>query len=386
MNTTENPMSIFTRAAAAGIDLEAEREMFERQYGPKDNFAWRTPDGNYKVAALQSAWEIWLTSALAHANERDATVKLLRDTVDLQHSKIVELEAALGLQPKAASEQEHNDLARKATYWWDTLLKCARLLDVPVEDSIPQGVLEGVKQLLAQTSNEAGTPRALPRYDMDPTGVPIPDDVHGEWVRFADLNRNAAPAPQPMDSAHVAEKLAYIAGEVQQYGQEMVAAALRLSSEKHEKRAGDILRGIESMLLELATAALGQPLKEVASLAGRARFENWVRAEALKDEDVSDPEEYVVLVLQRCTDGDYATTWVQAGWNAWQAALALLSQDSAAAQVTPKDGEEPAKVEDLAALVRQLVHSLQKAKPGSDLATRAVNYLNRKGLAGNPLR
>jgi hypothetical protein len=354
MTTTENSTSIFTRAAAAGIDLEAERELFERQYGPKDNFAWRTPDGDYKVAALQSAWEIWLTSVLAHC----------------------------GSATPAANEQEHNDLARKAAYWWDTLLKCARLLDVPVEDSIPQGVLEGVKQLLAKESQS------------------------------------------PKDSAQVAEKLAYIAGQIQQYGQELVAAALRLSAEKHEKRAGDILRGIESMLLELTTAVLEQPLKEVGSLAGRTRFENWVRAEALKDEDVSDPEEYVVLVLQRCTDGDYATTWVQAGWNAWQAAIAQLSQDSEAereafirlcevlgipatagayleaqrfvaqASAAPVElgqdakavGEEPAKVEDLAALVRQLVHSLRKAKPDSDLATRAVGYLKRKGLAGNPLR
>jgi hypothetical protein len=357
MNTTENATTIFTRAAAAGINLEAECELFERQYGPKDNFAWRTPDGEYKVAALQSAWEIWLTAVLAHH----------------------------GSSMPAVTEQEHDDLARKAAYWWDTLLKCARLLDVPVEDSIPKGVLEGVTQLVAMQLKQGVTLPALPRYDMDPTGVPMSDNVHGEWVRFDDLK--PAQAPQSKDGgAQVAEKLAYIAGQVQQYGQEMVAAALRLSSEKHEKRAADILHGIESMLLELTTAVMEQPLKAMSGLAGRARFENWVRAEALKDEDVSDPEEYVVLVLQRCTDGDYATTWVQAGWNAWQAALTLFLQDSVAAQVVPKDGEEPARVEDLAALVRQLVYSLQKAKPGSDLATRAVNYLSRKGLAGNPLR
>jgi hypothetical protein len=45
-----------------------------------------------------------------------------------------------------------------------------------------------------------------------------------------------------------------------------------------------------------------------------------------------------------------------------------------------------ARVEDLAALVRQLVHSLNKVKPDSDLAKRAVDYLQRKGLAGSPLR
>lgn len=57
----------------------------------------------------------------------------------------------------AAKDQELLDLSRKADYWWDTLLKCARLLDVPVEDSIPQGVLEGVKRLQAEQSKSATT-------------------------------------------------------------------------------------------------------------------------------------------------------------------------------------------------------------------------------------
>jgi hypothetical protein len=46
----------------------------------------------------------------------------------------------------------------------------------------------------------------------------------------------------------------------------------------------------------------------------------------------------------------------------------------------------PADLDDLAALTRQLVYALKKAKPDSDLAARAVNYLQRKGLAGSPLR
>ena len=58
----------------------------------------------------------------------------------------------------AAKEQELLDLSRKADYWWDTLLKCARLLDVPVEHSIPQGVLEGVGRLVAEQSNAAAAP------------------------------------------------------------------------------------------------------------------------------------------------------------------------------------------------------------------------------------
>ena len=44
------------------------------------------------------------------------------------------------------------------------------------------------------------------------------------------------------------------------------------------------------------------------------------------------------------------------------------------------------RVDDLAALIRQLVHSLKKSRPDSDLLARAMDYLQRKGLAGSPLR
>lgn len=39
------------------------RERFEAAYGPKESFAWRNPDGSYKVASLQQAWEIWQQAA-----------------------------------------------------------------------------------------------------------------------------------------------------------------------------------------------------------------------------------------------------------------------------------------------------------------------------------
>lgn len=54
--------------------------------------------------------------------------------------------------------------------------------------------------------------------------------------------------------------------------------------------------------------------------------------------------------------------------------------------IAPAASDEQAKVDDLAALVRQLAHSLKKANPHSDLAMRAMDYLQRKGLTGNPLR
>ncbi|GAO71641.1 hypothetical protein [Comamonas sp. E6] len=44
------------------------------------------------------------------------------------------------------------------------------------------------------------------------------------------------------------------------------------------------------------------------------------------------------------------------------------------------------KVDELAMLVRQLVHTLRKASPSNDLADRALDYLKRHGLAGTFLR
>ena len=43
-------------------------------------------------------------------------------------------------------------------------------------------------------------------------------------------------------------------------------------------------------------------------------------------------------------------------------------------------------VDDLSALVRQLVQHLRKASPDNDLPGKALDYLKRKGLQGSPLR
>ena len=37
-------------------------------------------------------------------------------------------------------------------------------------------------------------------------------------------------------------------------------------------------------------------------------------------------------------------------------------------------------------LTRKLVQQLRKASPGNESAEKALDYLKRKGLAGNPLR
>lgn len=43
-------------------------------------------------------------------------------------------------------------------------------------------------------------------------------------------------------------------------------------------------------------------------------------------------------------------------------------------------------VEDMAAVIRQLVRSLRKAAPDNEVAKRAMDYLKKHGLEGSPLR
>lgn len=44
------------------------------------------------------------------------------------------------------------------------------------------------------------------------------------------------------------------------------------------------------------------------------------------------------------------------------------------------------QVDDMALLIRQLVHSLNKSASGHERAKAALDYLKRHGLQGNPLR
>lgn len=47
---------------------------------------------------------------------------------------------------------------------------------------------------------------------------------------------------------------------------------------------------------------------------------------------------------------------------------------------------ERAKLDEMAMLVRRLVHSLKRIKPDSELPAQAMDYLRRHGLQGSPLR
>ena len=52
----------------------------------------------------------------------------------------------------------------------------------------------------------------------------------------------------------------------------------------------------------------------------------------------------------------------------------------------PRGNGNELLADDLASLLRRVVHSLRKAAPNNDLADRALDYLKRHGQAGSVLR
>ncbi|MCO7556144.1 hypothetical protein [Metapseudomonas otitidis] len=62
----------------------------------------------------------------------------------------------------------------------------------------------------------------------------------------------------------------------------------------------------------------------------------------------------------------------------------LAERDQLRAELEAIRGQQV--VDDLACLVRRLVHQLRKAAPAHDLPEKAMDYLKRKGLQGSPYR
>lgn len=93
-------------------------------------------------------------------------------------------------------------------------------------------------------------------------------------------------------------------------------------------------------------------------------------------------------LLRHRLRGTYSSVNIAALWNqhlrsvAWQASR--TQPDTAV-----KDkciAELELAVDDLAALVQRLVRAIHTANPSNTFADKAMDYLKRKGLQGNPLR
>jgi hypothetical protein len=65
----------------------------------------------------------------------------------------------------------------------------------------------------------------------------------------------------------------------------------------------------------------------------------------------------------------------------------LYDPECRACELAQHDYAELEQVtDDLAAWVRRLAQSLRKAAPDNELPSKALDYLNRKGLKSSPLR
>lgn len=78
-------------------------------------------------------------------------------------------------------------------------------------------------------------------------------------------------------------------------------------------------------------------------------------------------------------------TWdlISVSWNAHLfVCIASNSRDAK----TPCAEITESRTDDMAMLIKQLIHALNKASPGNKTAARALDYLQRKNLIGSPLR
>jgi len=65
----------------------------------------------------------------------------------------------------------------------------------------------------------------------------------------------------------------------------------------------------------------------------------------------------------------------------------IYNLDCASYSQTHKDYSEMSQVtDDLVELVKRLAYLLRKASPDNKLPEKALDYLQRKGLSGSPLR
>ena len=87
---------------------------------------------------------------------------------------------------------------------------------------------------------------------------------------------------------------------------------------------------------------------------------------------ISEPKDDGTVCTEMMVNPGLCTT----GWN-------MLYTEH---QVRPLLAAQQFTLDELAMLTRKLVQQLRKASPGDESAEKALDYLKRKGLAGNPLR
>jgi len=148
---------------------------------------------------------------LKHETERTRECLDLREVI-ADHKRLVrELDVLINGEEGAAKQASLYDIIaqvqregianlRKAAYWFNTLVACARALDLPDDEPIPSGVLRLVQNLVAE--REA---RRFPDADADAKRLDFLDDSMfqsaGQAARAENLAaklRAPSPASQPV--------------------------------------------------------------------------------------------------------------------------------------------------------------------------------------------
>ncbi|WP_147479753.1 hypothetical protein [Pseudomonas syringae group genomosp. 3] len=93
-----------------------------------------------------------------------------------------------------------------------------------------------------------------------------------------------------------------------------------------------------------------------------------------------EPAKPVLDLIRKNADLQAAVSGLKTGYEAYERVNAELRAEC------EKLRNSSSCVDDLSALVRQLVQHLRKAAPDNDLPEKAMDYLKRKGLQGSPLR
>ncbi|RMS14519.1 hypothetical protein ALP72_02113 [Pseudomonas coronafaciens pv. coronafaciens] len=110
------------------------------------------------------------------------------------------------------------------------------------------------------------------------------------------------------------------------------------------------------------------------------KLEALAEAAEITGDDVQMASYAVLELTQTIRDLQSSVSGLKTGYEAYERVNAELRAECEALR------NSSSCVDDLSALVRQLVQHLRKASPDNDLPGKALDYLKRKGLQGSPLR
>jgi hypothetical protein len=182
---------------------------------------------------------------------------------------------------------------------------------------------------------------------------------------------------------------AYIAAANPAAVLELIAEIERLKSELFdESMMSECMRQFRADMIELGV--VGESCPPMMMSEGVSGYIGKLKAEC---EGLRKHAPHPEIIWCDCGDGHHANSY-GAGFMAanegvcenCDAARGATKEITCSLELFEGLRTDAACVDDLSAIIRQLVHSLRKAAPDHALPAKAVGYLVRKGLQGSPLR